>query len=314
MILVLIFTESHLRTVWRLALGLGVLPPLSLLYLRIKLKEPEEFNRETLKNTKTPWWLVIKLYWFRLLLVSSIWFIYDFSAYSFSIYSSSWLRLILGDTAPLWKTFAWNTLLNAFYLPGAIGGAFLSDWIGPRYALAIGVGLQGLVGFLMAGLYSTLNTPAHVAGFVVIYGIFLSLGEVGPGDNIGLVASKTCATGVRGQYYAIAAAWGKIGAFVGTYIFDIIRSNAPGGADSVRGGQDPFFVSSSLCIFAAFLAVFGLPHIGQDTIMDEDVKFRAYLKRNGWDTRKLGIGQSSSEEGVDAWRQEGQEEGVSVPS
>lgn len=300
MILVLIFTESHLRTVWRLALGLGVLPPLSLLYLRIKLKEPEEFNRETLKNTKTPWWLVIKFYWFRLLLVSLIWFIYDFSAYSFSIYSSSWLLLILGDTAPLWKTFAWNTLLNTFYLPGAIGGAFLSDWIGPRYALAIGVGLQGLVGFLMAGLYSTLNTPAHVAGFVVVYGIFLSLGEVGPGDNIGLVASKTCATGVRGQYYAIAAAWGKIGAFVGTYIFDIIRSNAPGGANSVRGGQDPFFVSSSLCIFSAFLAVCGLPHIGQDTITDEDVKFRAYLERNGWDTGKLGIKPSSSEEGVDA--------------
>ena len=61
MILVLITTENHLRAAWRLALGLGVIPPLSLFYLRLKLKEPEQFNRETLKNTKTPWWLVIKL-------------------------------------------------------------------------------------------------------------------------------------------------------------------------------------------------------------------------------------------------------------
>lgn len=60
MILVLIFTDNHLRIVWRLALGLGVLPPLSLFYLRLKLKEPEEFNRETMKNTHTPWWLVIQ--------------------------------------------------------------------------------------------------------------------------------------------------------------------------------------------------------------------------------------------------------------
>lgn len=60
MILVLIFTENHLRATWRVALGLGVLPPLSLLYLRLKLKEPEEFNRETMKDTHTPWWLVIK--------------------------------------------------------------------------------------------------------------------------------------------------------------------------------------------------------------------------------------------------------------
>ena len=37
------------------------------------------------------------------------------------------------------------------------------------------------------------------------------LGEMGPGDNIGLVAAKTSATGIRGEYYAIAAALGKIG-------------------------------------------------------------------------------------------------------
>lgn len=60
MILVLIFTEDHLRATWRVALGLGVLPPLSLFYLRLKLKEPEEFNRETMKDTRTPWWLVIQ--------------------------------------------------------------------------------------------------------------------------------------------------------------------------------------------------------------------------------------------------------------
>lgn len=60
LILVLICTEDHLRLVWRLSLGLGVIPPLSLLYLRLKLQEPEEFKRETMKNTKTPWMLVLK--------------------------------------------------------------------------------------------------------------------------------------------------------------------------------------------------------------------------------------------------------------
>lgn len=221
-------------------------------------------------------------------MVSLIWFIYDFSSYSFSIYSSAWLTIILGKSAPIWKSFGWTTLVNVFYLPGAIGGAFLSDFIGPRYALAIGVFLQGIVGFVMAGCYGLLDTSSHVAGFVVVYGVFLSLGEAGPGDNIGLIASKTSATCIRGQYYSIAAAFGKIGAFVGTYIFPIIQKNAPGGADSTRGGQDPFFVSSALCLFSAFLAFFLLPHIGQDTITAEDIKFRAYLEENGWDTRQMG--------------------------
>ncbi|KAI9652237.1 MAG: hypothetical protein M1829_001803 [Trizodia sp. TS-e1964] len=285
MILVLIFTEDHLRATWRVALGLGVIPPLSLFYLRLKLQEPEEFKRETMRDTKTPYLLVLRCYGLRLLVVSTIWFIYDFSAYSFGIYSSDIIAVVLGDSAPLWKTFGWNVIIVVFYLPGAIGGSFLSDWIGPRKALAYGVFAQGIVGFVMAGAYPQLATPANIAGFVVIYGIFLSLGELGPGDNIGLVASKTSATAIRGQYYGVAAAVGKIGAFVGTYVFPIIENNAP---NPTRSAQDPFFVSSALCIFSAFLAYFLLPEIGQETITEEDVKFRAYLERQGWDTRQLG--------------------------
>jgi uncharacterized membrane protein YeaQ/YmgE (transglycosylase-associated protein family) len=166
-------------------------------------------------------------------------------------------------------------------------GSLYSDWIGPRWALASGVTVQAIVGFIMSGLYPHLAKPSNVAGFAVVYGIFLSLGELGPGDNIGLIASKTCATGVRGQYYAIAAATGKIGAFVGTYIFPFIE--AAGGKNSARSAQFPFYVSSALCVLSALLATFCLPHIGQDTITTEDIKFRAYLESKGWDVRQLGL-------------------------
>jgi MFS family permease len=99
------------------------------------------------------------------------------------------------------------------------------------------------------------------------------------------VASKTSATAIRGQYYGIAAALGKVGAFVGSYVFPIIQDNAP---TPTRSGQDPFFVSSALCIFSAALAFFLLPHIGQDTITEEDVRFREYLTEQGWDIGQLG--------------------------
>jgi MFS family permease len=284
MILVLIFTEHHLRAAWRVALGLGVIPPLSLLYLRIKLQEPEEYHRN--KMNHYPYWLIFKFYWFRLTIVSLIWFIYDFSSYSFSIYSSSWLNLLLPSTAPLWKTFGWNTVINIFYCPGALIGAFLSDWIGAKYCLVIGVWLQAIVGFIMTALYGHLDQASQVGGFVVIYGIFLALGEVGPGDNIGLVASKTSATSVRGMYYGIAAATGKIGAFVGNYIFpDIIKA---AGSNVIKQGQYPFYVSSALCVFSGFIALCFLPNIGQDTITDEDERFRQYLVEHGYDVSTLG--------------------------
>lgn len=190
-------------------------------------------------------------------------------------------------------------------------GAFVSDWIGPKHALALGVFVQGIVGFIMAGLYKTLAQPSHVGAFAVVYGIFLSLGEAGPGDNIGLVASKTCATGVRGQYYAIAAAVGKIGAFVGTYIFPYIQK--AGGSNTVASAQYPFYVSSALCILSALLALCCLPHIGQDTIATEDAKFRAYLESNGWDTAQLGLIKGEQlESGIE--REPKKEEGLAATS
>jgi MFS family permease len=286
MIVVLATTEKHLRVAWRICLGIGILPPLSLLYLRVKLQEPEAYKRETMAKTKTPWLLCIKFYWKRLTIVSIIWFIYDFSAYAFGIYSSSILANLLGDNTALWKSFGWNVLINFFYMPGCIAGAFLADRFGPKWTLAAGVIAQGVVGFIMAGCYGPLSRPENIAGFVIVYGIFLALGELGPGDNIGLVASKTSATSIRGQYYGIAAAMGKIGAFVGSYVFPIIQDNAP---NPTRRGQDPFFVASALAIFSGFIALFLLPEIGQDTIEEEDVKFRAYLEANGYDTSMMGV-------------------------
>ncbi|KAF2760340.1 MFS general substrate transporter [Pseudovirgaria hyperparasitica] len=297
MIVVLITTESHLRVAWRICLGLGVIPPLSLLYMRIKLQEPEAFQRESMVKAQTPWVLIIKYYWFRLLIVSTIWFIYDFSAYSFGIYSSTIIDNLLGENTALWKSFGWNTLITFFYMPGCIAGAFLADipWLGPKKTLAIGVFLQAIVGFIMAGAYSKLKDPANIGGFVVVYGLFLAFGEAGPGDNIGLVASKTSATAIRGRYYGIAAAMGKVGAFVGSYVIPIVINNAP---NDTRAGQDPFFVGSSLAVLAGVLVWF-LPPIDQDTIEQEDVKFREYLSQNGYDTSQMGLKNMQSESSFD---------------
>lgn len=279
-----IFGMDHLTAVWRLTLGLGAIPPISLFFLRLKFKEPEQFTKNNFKRTKVPYLLVIKYYGPRLIVVSLIWFIYDFSVYSFGIYSSTILNIIIPD-GNLYKTFGWNTVINLFYMPGAFLGAFASDYLGPRLTLVVGVSLQAIVGYIMASQYE--NLSHHVASFVVVYGIFLSLGEFGPGDQIGTICSKTSASSIRGQYYGTAAAVGKIGAFIGTKTFPYIIKHF-GGPDSVKGNQAPFWISSSLCLFSACLALFCLPSLGQDQIMVEDEKFRDYLTSNGFDTSLMG--------------------------
>lgn len=79
-ILVVIFGDGHLRAAWRIALGLGAIPPLSLFFFRLRLQEPEEFKRESMRHVTIPYKYVIKYYGPRLFIVSLIWFLYDVSS------------------------------------------------------------------------------------------------------------------------------------------------------------------------------------------------------------------------------------------
>lgn len=286
MVLLWIFKPHNLEPVWRLTLGLGAIPPFALFFMRRKMTNSESFQKHNMKSVKKfPWWLVVKFYWFRLSIVSIIWFIYDFSAYSFSLYSSLILKMIITDN-DLYKTFGWNVVFNLFYLPGTIIGALVTDYLGPRLTLTLGLVCQAVMGFGMTGGFESLKK--HIAGFVVVYGIFTTFGEFGPGNNVGCLASKTSATGIRGQYYGIAAAVGKIGAFVGTYVFPVIlRSGKEGTNDGIKRC---FYISSGLCLFSAFLAFFFCPSVGQDAIDLEDRKFVEYLKVNGYDLSLVGDG------------------------
>ena len=114
-----------------------------------------------------------------------------------------------------------------------------------------------------------------------------SLGEFSVGDNIGLIASKSYATPVRGTLYSISAAFAKVGAFVGTYAFPQIIKNA-GGSDTTNGMRAPFWVATALCLVSCFLALFFLPELDPNAIVDEDRKFAEYLAQSGYDMSTLG--------------------------
>lgn len=75
------FGLDHLRVVWRLSLGLGVIPAAFVFVWRLRMMEPELVQKNTMKHAPIPYWLVIKRYWLRLFGISLAWFIYDFVTY-----------------------------------------------------------------------------------------------------------------------------------------------------------------------------------------------------------------------------------------
>ncbi|GAA5954253.1 hypothetical protein JCM3765_005332 [Sporobolomyces pararoseus] len=279
-----IFSEDHLRAVWRVSYGIGVVPAaLVLLWRLVILQEPTTYKHGAIKRN-VPYLLVLKRYWRSILGVSLAWWIYDFIVYPFGLFSSEIVDTITGGSTKLTTVFAWNVIINAFYLPGTIGGSFLLDWAGPKKQIIFFLCLQGIVGFIMSGLYTRLSE--HVSAFAVVYGIFLSLGEAGPGICLGLLASKSWPTAVRGQLYGFAAAFGKVGAFAGTWAFPAIIDRFPEGPKQTSG---PFWIGSGLAFLSALIILFLVPEVKSDHMKMEDALFKEYLAENGYDISQMGL-------------------------
>jgi len=271
LVLIWIFSMDHLRAVWRISLGLGAIPPLILLYFRSKMEESKHYQKSSISDfSRMPWWLIIKRYWVRLAAISLAWWIYDWVTYPAGLYGSFILERVLPPDASFQSTLGWNVVINLFYIPGTLIGALVNDRIGPKYTMIIGLLCQAAIGFGLSGGFANLKN--HIGGFVVLYGLFLSFGEFGPGNNLGLLASKAAGpTAVRGTFYGIAAAVGKIGAFVGTYVFDpISNSLAKGDPNADIYTTGPFYIGSGLAIVSALVIFFFVPNVGEDGMLKED--------------------------------------------
>lgn len=286
LVLFWIFGNNHLNAVWRGSLGLGIFPAAAVFIWRLRMEEPTRFKKDSMKNARVPYLLIIRRYWLRLAAVSITWFIYDWISYPFGLYTSTILTGVEPANASLTISLGWSVVINLFYMPGTIVGAFVVDYLGPRYTQVLGLLLQALFGFIMSGLYSSLKQ--HVGAFAVVYGIFLTFGEFGPGNCLGLIAAKSGPTAVRGQFYGAAAAVGKVGAFIGIWTFPRIIDRF-GGATSDRGNSGPFFVGSGLAILSALITFFFVKPLSADGMAREDAEFREYLIEHGYDVSSMGI-------------------------
>jgi MFS family permease len=180
------------------------------------------------------------------------------------------------------------TLLQCFYLPGGFIGGYLSDKIGRRKTMALGFGLQACLGFVMGGALEHIQN--RTALFIVLYGLFLTLGEVGPGATIVATSSEFFPTSIRGQMLGICAAVSKAGAAIGTSVFKPILASY--GDDTLRGNQAVFLIGSGFALLGMLVAWFLIPAHAPD-LVTEDENWRMYLQDAGYE---IQWGDSSAEE------------------
>ncbi|EME78558.1 uncharacterized protein MYCFIDRAFT_64398 [Pseudocercospora fijiensis CIRAD86] len=262
--------------VWRICFGLGFVLPVVLFFFRIRMIESTQYRKHAMKK-KIPYLLVIKRYWKPMLGTSLAWFFYDFVTYPFGLFSST----ILGQLNPndsLIQNIGLGTAVNCFYLPGCIVGGFLMDWIGRKQTMTLGFACWAVLGFILGGALGPIQSVFPL--FIVLYGLFNSFGEMGPGVATFLCGAESFPTPVRGHFLGLAAAVGKAGAAIGTEVFTPIQDSF---SDDFRGVQAVFLIGAAFAAVGGLISWFLIPDRSRG-LEDEDSKFRAYLAEHGFST------------------------------
>lgn len=255
--IVLLLSGLHHDLVWRLMLALGAVPALATFSLRRQIAETPRFalamqgdlaaatrTMNTVTHTQqvpqnnahsnvetTPAKLHPRRSWSFLLLrqpylrwiigTASAWFLLDIAYYGTTI-SSPLVLKTLNSHATLITNMVYTLLIFVIAaLPGYILSAFTIDRLGRKWIQCVGFGMMALAYGLLAiapGL-STLTLP-----FLLVYGFSYFFTEFGPNVTTFVYPAEVFPVMIRTTSHGIAAALGKVGAFLGALLFPFLLS------------------------------------------------------------------------------------------
>lgn len=237
-------------TSWRYALGIGAVPAVIVIALRTRMPESSRWKivekgegavseamalssqsglseedirallREREQERSTSPGSISALfrgdYLKRTLVIWVQWILYDIAGYGFGLYSP----LILSDLGIKHAASIWFSAL--LYVPGflgALGAAYLNDSFGRRPLQMIGFG-----GMALAMLFVSISArfvyllPVGIVGLIIWYGI----GNLGPGNTMGLYAIEMLPTKLRSTSMGAATSITRFVSFLSAFEFPYI--------------------------------------------------------------------------------------------
>jgi MFS transporter, PHS family, inorganic phosphate transporter len=223
----LLSTGMNQDIAWRIMLALGAVPALAVFWLRRQIKETPRFLlaemeareaeqraararqatglRGMLADRRLLRWLIG---------ASLAWLLFDFVYYGNTIASP----LIIGLVAPHASLIGQTAYLLAIFavaaLPGYLLAAATIDKLGRKLLQALGLTAMAAA---FAGLWLIPGATTTVLPFLLLFGATYFFAEFGPNTTTFVFPAEIFPVRVRTTSYGIAAAAGKIGAFIGTY-------------------------------------------------------------------------------------------------
>jgi PHS family inorganic phosphate transporter-like MFS transporter len=228
---VLLTIHVPVQSAWRILLGFGAIPTLTILYARTKLGETPWYNLYTAsakleKSSKKKRNYSIKprelwnRNWKYIIGTSVAWFLLDVSYYGTSIFTP-YLTTFLGYSGIYGPTLASALILVIAAVPGYWVAVALIDKEGRKPMQAIGF-LMMAVSFIMLALFGSSLLAIAPLLFFGVYGLTFFFSNYGPNTTTYVYPVELYPTQYRARGHGIAAMSGKLGAAISTLLFPLI--------------------------------------------------------------------------------------------
>ncbi|BCS21077.1 inorganic phosphate transporter Pho84 [Aspergillus puulaauensis] len=236
---------NALEWVWRLLLGIGMVPAALTLYARLTLPETKPYTkyvandgerrdfRKQMQDFREYFgqWKHAKV----LFATSATWFLFDIAYYGINLNQSVILKEIGYSSGPdewstLWNTAVGNIIVqSAGYLPGFILGIPLPDRLGRVNQQFYASALVSILYAIWAGIMAP-SISTSKGGLLTMFTLCQLVICIGPNCTTFLIPSEVFPTRVRGTAHGISAAAGKCGAVLTAFAFGTVtdRIGLPG--------------------------------------------------------------------------------------
>ena len=234
---------------WRIMLAIGAVPAAAVVYLRRKMPESpryqaqvqgrhekavadlHQFSDGTVLADPTPAirhqmglrafltnrrWLVM------LVGTAGCWFLLDYAYYGNTISTPQIIALISPHSSTMTTIAIQLGIFVVFAVPGYALAISRLDRIGHRKLQLIGFAMMGLC-FAALSLVPGLTTA--VAPFLLVYGLSYFFTEFGPNMTTFVMPSEVFPVTMRATGHGISAGIGKLGAFIGVFLFPVLQSS-----------------------------------------------------------------------------------------
>ena len=235
----LLATRMSHDLIWRILVGFGAVPALAVYWQRRHLKETARFLAAAGKQEDSSGKLsdtpdsdkaeAPATFWdgfrqlandrtllLRLVGASAAWFLLDAAYYGNTVSSPSVLSALGTDHTLLQKTLTQLGIFTVFAVPGYAVACLTMDRIGRKTIQALGFGMMTVAFGLLAFIP---NLQKMVTPFLIIYGFSFFFTEFGPNATTFVYPSEIFPVLVRTTGHGFAAAMGKLGGFVGVFLF-----------------------------------------------------------------------------------------------